>query len=344
MQVIFCNQDIDGFLETLGNFANISPISKQGDSILQFSSHLGEGHLQKISLRPGLDMVIESLTFNERLVLRTEYTEQPSRFEISFYVSGGNTALIRGQRQNIEFSPGQCGLGFSYDSQGMMEYSAGQKNIFITLHVELAVLRSLINDQLSLLPDLIQKIITGQDQSFYFKPYPVCSSIKLTAEQILNCSHQGEIKRLYLESKAMEMIALYLQQLLPENRAIKRYPNLSADDIERIHHAKDILLKNSLKPLSLSELSRQIGFNDFKLKWGFKKVFGTTVFTYLNNYRLAQARQLIEQDKLSISQIANAVGFANHSYFSAIFKRKYGISPRAYLQSIRSEAIRHKST
>lgn len=339
MQVIFCNQSIDGFIETLGDFAKSPPALSQGETVLQLSSCIGEGYLRKISLRPGLDMMVESLMFNERLVLQTEYTKQSSKFEISFYVSGGDIALIQGQSQNIEFSPGQCGLGFPFGSKGVMEYSAGQKNVFITLYLELQVLSDLVNDHLKILPEQLQQIVLGRSQSFYFRPYPVMPTMKLAAEQILNCCYEGEIKRLYLEGKAIEIVALHLQQLLSDTQETKKYPTLSVDDIERIHQAKEILLQNFLEPLSLSELARQIGFNDFKLKWGFRKVFGTTVFGYLNDYRLSKAKHLIAQDDLSISEIANAVGFTNHSYFSAIFKRKYGINPRAYLTTIRRQKL-----
>ena len=339
MQVVFCDQSIDGFIETLGAFAKAPPTLSEGETVLRFSSCVGEGYLKKISLRPGLDMMVESLMFHERLVLQTEYTKQSSRFEISFYVSGGNIAVIQGKCQNIEFSPGQCGLGFPYQSKGVMEYSAGQRNVFITLYLELQVLSDFVNDQLKILPDQLQQIVAGRSQSFYFRPYPVMPTMKLAAEQILNCCYEGEVRRLYLESKAIEIVALHLQQLLSDTRETKKYPTLSVDDIERINQAKEFLLQNFLDPPSLSELARHVGFNDFKLKWGFRKVFGTTVFGYLNDYRLSKAKQLIAQDDLSISEIANAVGFANHSYFSAIFKRKYGVNPRAYLTTIRSAKL-----
>ncbi|WP_343692749.1 hypothetical protein [Chitinophaga sp.] len=54
------------------------------------------------------------------------------------------------------------------------------------------------------------------------------------------------------------------------------------------------LIDNMKMPPSLSELSRIVGINEFKLKKKFKEVFNMTVFGYLADYRLGIARSLLE--------------------------------------------------
>ncbi|MEM8674691.1 MAG: helix-turn-helix transcriptional regulator [Cyanobacteria bacterium P01_G01_bin.67] len=70
--------------------------------------------------------------------------------------------------------------------------------------------------------------------------------------------------------------------------------------------------------------------NDCTLKRGFREVFGTTAFGYLHNYRLEQARQLLQEHHLKISEIAHKIGFASRTSLSRGFRQKYGVSPKQY--------------
>lgn len=54
------------------------------------------------------------------------------------------------------------------------------------------------------------------------------------------------------------------------------------------------------------------------------------VMTYLNRYRVRQAKILLEKGDQSITQVAMAVGFSGASYFGRVFRQEIGISPGAY--------------
>ena len=67
----------------------------------------------------------------------------------------------------------------------------------------------------------------------------------------------------------------------------------------------------------------------------FKKVAGTTLIAYLNHVRLANGSRLLRETGLSVAEIANAVGFADQSYFDKRFKRAFGRTPMAFRGSAR---------
>ena len=73
-----------------------------------------------------------------------------------------------------------------------------------------------------------------------------------------------------------------------------------------------------------------MGLNDYKLKLGFRQVFQTTVFGYLQDYRMELAKELLAERTISVQQVARKVGYAHAGYFSAAFKRKYGVNPKSY--------------
>ena len=152
-----------------------------------------------------------------------------------------------------------------------------------------------------------------------------------TIQQILACPYQGQIKQLYLEAKVQELVALKLEQL---RCASPMQPSgqitLTADDMHRLHQAREILLADIEQPPSLLALARQVGINDYKLKRGFRQVYGTTVFGCLHAQRMVKAQQLLERATLKVADVSQAVGYANPSQFAAAFKRKFGLTPSQY--------------
>ena len=153
--------------------------------------------------------------------------------------------------------------------------------------------------------------------------------MQVVLQQVLYCPYQGLTKKMYLEGKALELMTLQFTQLLAGNQT-KSHFILRTEDIDRIHHAKEILVNNLDNPPSLLELAKLVGLNDYKLKRGFRQVFGTTVFGHLYNYRMEQARQMLETSQIKIQEAARTVGYTSQSSFNAAFKRKFGINPKSY--------------
>jgi len=63
--------------------------------------------------------------------------------------------------------------------------------------------------------------------------------------------------------------------------------------------------------------------------------FGISPKRYLTDLRIKQACMLLENSSLSVSAIANSVGFENSLYFSKAFKKAKGISPSQYAEKIK---------
>ena len=96
---------------------------------------------------------------------------------------------------------------------------------------------------------------------------------------------------------------------------------------EKLNQAKHILLDNIDNPPSLSEISKQIGLNTFKLKKGFKEFFGVPVFKYLQNERLTLAHKMIRNQDATVQEAAWHVGYDSLSSFSNAFEKKFGYRP-----------------
>lgn len=99
-------------------------------------------------------------------------------------------------------------------------------------------------------------------------------------------------------------------------------------DIQIIRNVHDLIVNNLNKDLpKLKDLALQMGTNEYKLKYGFKQLYGTTIFRFLIQERLRQAKTLIQHSNHSLKHIADMTGFKSITHFSRAFKDKYGVSP-----------------
>lgn len=81
------------------------------------------------------------------------------------------------------------------------------------------------------------------------------------------------------------------------------------------------------KQISISDICHELGYSKSTVLSAFKREFNTTINSYLNSLRLSHAERLLEEDGLTINEIALATGFTNQSYFSKVFSAKYGTPP-----------------
>ncbi|MEI2580887.1 AraC family transcriptional regulator [Scytonema sp. PRP1] len=188
------------------------------------------------------------------------------------------------------------------------------------------LLASFFPDEEGEIPHQLRLLAKGDEWQTLLYP-ETTAAIRGVAQQIVNCPYQGMTKRIYLQAKVLELMALQLAPILSAQDGLQPSPRLKPETITRIHYAKEILLTRLENPPSLLELAQMIGVSDRTLRYGFRELFGTTVFGYITNKRMQQAEQLLREGKLSVAEVANLVGYAHQGHFATAFKRKFGITP-----------------
>lgn len=302
--------------------------SPQKDDQPGISGQGSNGSVQRWSLRPGLDLMIHDLEFLEKTVVKRGAADGTTRVGISFCIAGHIRKLDPDSAQEMQLQAGQMSLGVSQGASGVIEYAARQRVLLVHLHIQPEAISLFDLETLEEMPVSLRQAIAKSEPTAYFCCQPMTMVMEATLRQLLNCPYQGLAKRLYVESKALELISLCFGQMRPG--AIPSESGLKADEIDRIFHAKDILLSQVANPPTLLDLSHQVGLNDRKLKQGFRTVFGTTVFGYLHNHRMEQAQQLLLMPGATIASVAQKVGYRSPEAFSVAFRRTFGTSPKAY--------------
>ncbi|MCR5155248.1 MAG: response regulator [Butyrivibrio sp.] len=91
----------------------------------------------------------------------------------------------------------------------------------------------------------------------------------------------------------------------------------------------------SREEFSLQEAADNVGLSVAYLSRIFRKEAGCTFVDYLTNLRMRKASILLHDEEMKIYEVAEKVGYTSQQYFSLVFKKKLGISPAEYRQSIK---------
>ena len=115
--------------------------------------------------------------------------------------------------------------------------------------------------------------------------------------------------------------------------ALERNRKLSAQAQQLVRQAMAYIHQHYADSLSRADLARHVALSEDYLTACFRKELGVTPITYLNRYRVKQAKQLLTNTDQSVTEIALEVGFSDSGYFSRVFRREVGLSPEAYRQA-----------
>ena len=86
--------------------------------------------------------------------------------------------------------------------------------------------------------------------------------------------------------------------------------------------------------MSLEKIGKSVNYNEKYISSLFKTYLKIGVIDYINTLRMQYACTLMQQGYRSIKDISNMCGYTDPNYFSRIFKKRMGVSPREYIFSI----------
>ena len=144
---------------------------------------------------------------------------------------------------------------------------------------------------------------------------------------------QGITRRAYVEARAIELVCDLWGQLAssaPAPLGLLDERTLAKVEKTRLH-----IDANYAEPLVMQVLARNAGTNESKLSQAFRAVYGMTVFEYVRNRRMEEARRLLRRCNMSVTEIAFEVGYEHSCNFSVAYKRHFGVTPKSERSTLR---------
>ncbi|MCX6032732.1 MAG: substrate-binding domain-containing protein [Chloroflexi bacterium] len=113
-------------------------------------------------------------------------------------------------------------------------------------------------------------------------------------------------------------------------QALARNKRLGSETQRLVRRVMAYIHTNFSQDISREQMASYVGVSARHLTRCFAQEVGLSPIDYLNRFRVVQARRLLDDGHANITEVMNAVGFRDSSYFSKIFRREVGMSPSAY--------------
>ena len=137
-----------------------------------------------------------------------------------------------------------------------------------------------------------------------------------------------------IERQALDLLAEVVRsslQQVDEGQGARNATRAGA----AVRRARALLAARVGSPLSLEALAAEVHLSPFHLARVFKRHCGTSIHAYWMRLTLAHSLALLRQPRMSVAAVSNRLGFCAHSHFSSTFRRHFGISPRAFVGTLR---------
>ncbi len=257
--------------------------------------------------------VVDSCYFDEPLIAVAIYGE-------------GNVDLTVKYGQKKKSFQYTKGLALAFYANEKVEFvhtvSADKPLECIVIATAARNLDQLPNQEGELFGELLNQLVHPKDHYVEGPSFFITPEMQTIVNQVFHNQYKGKAKMLFFRSQITSLLAHFFGQL-----SMMAEEKIPSGEREKLLMARNILIEDLETPPSLSELSRKIGLNTFKLKKSFKELFGVPVFKYLQNERLNKAHQLIREEGFTIQEAAWQVGYDSLSSFSNAFSKKFGFRP-----------------
>jgi len=174
----------------------------------------------------------------------------------------------------------------------------------------------------------------------YLARLPLAPQYGVSDPQIgfLLCSMRAEIEagcatgRLYAESLSLALIT-YLANRYPDRSAVEglRKAKLSSAQFGRV---RDYVRAHLARELGLAELATVVHLSPHHFCLLFKNTAGITPYQYVLRERVYESTKRLGARLVPIVEIASALGFANQSHFTAVFRKVTGMTPKDYQRGV----------
>ena len=248
---------------------------------------------------------------------------------VQIRLHGRSVETFGGKRQNL-LPNVHCSVNhFPVGSERLRRIGRGERYSGVSI----AFPRGALEEVFDLDENVLERLMRfDQEEPRQTSILPIKREIYDSAMQIMNCSFQGRMRKVFLCAKTIELLC---ETISVADRELNLGGNKSRKlqrDIDRLRLARQIIEEDATKPESLQSLARRVGICRTKLASGFKELFGETVGEFRMQRRLAIAWQLLESEKLSVSEVAVRVGYSDANSLRRAFTSHYGFSPSQILK------------
>lgn len=287
-------------------------------------SQIGEGAIRRFVPRLDLEVVISEYKFYQKH--KVNIFTKAAMVELNYCLQGGRKTIVSDFQH--EFVPGSCTLQFINQVDASFEFNEHQPLLMLSISLPVPTFHHFMEEANGTRTIDFSHILGRHSFRVFQDAIDPLASVIL--KQILRAAKRHDTKNFEIECGVLELLSLAFRSFLFDDK--QELSKLSKSDMQKIRQAREIILEHMANPPTLIELSRLIRLNDYKLKTGFKEMYGMTVFGYLRNKRLEKAFFLLQNGSMNVNEVSCAVGYSNPSYFAEAFRKQFGCNPGEFVR------------
>ncbi|SDI69201.1 helix-turn-helix domain-containing protein [Chryseobacterium jejuense] len=287
------------------------------------------GKFETLTLYEGDEFLVKEYQFSytEDYIMKFR-TETIKYIELAFFLNGADVI-----RDSVNGKNGEYKLFHHYiyftpenaDVEIQFQKETSYKNLDI--YVSKDYFHQLVESS-GLLKDFILTIDQNKAASLFPEGLPITPQMMGILLEIKKCTLEGLYKEYFIKSKILNLLLLIFE--FAKNKETKKKTSINTYEIHKLMEVKEFIEGNLKSFYTIEQLSIKFGINEFKLKNGFKELFGDGVFHYASKLRMKEALYLLKNSDFSIKEIAYHLGYASPSSFSVAFKNEVGVGPSYY--------------
>ncbi|WP_459210385.1 helix-turn-helix domain-containing protein [Aquimarina rhabdastrellae] len=287
-----------------------------------------QGILQETTIEEGFSILKFQNDSNDTQCIVREIDS--SFIQFHFGLKGETTFNFNNGSYTINLPEESSLLLYNPQRDLPMNIEMSPNSWLISMLISIKKFHSLFSSEADYIPFLSE----GNRDRKYYSDGKISPSMAVVLNQLMNYNLHNSIKFLYFKGKAYELLSLYFNR--PEDADVEQCPFLvDEENVLKIRKAKDIIIARMAEPPTLQELSNEIALPLKKLKEGFKQIYGEPVYSFLFDYKMEFARQLLAKGSLNVNEVGLKVGYSTASHFIAAFKKKYGTTPKKYIMGLK---------
>jgi len=319
-KAITINQ-IDEYCDMLKKHYGFIHVQQENSGRFIVPNELGSGFISSILPCDDVELSVMHLKLVRPLVMY--YEDFACMFEAT-YCFRGHIACTETGVADTCIRQNELGIYIKPHSRGMMMYPSGEEIFAVSL-----LAKNQFYDQLPFREDCTRCSDSACRSltDILMNPRKTSAQIHNLFSQIVENRLDDELQPAFLEGVSKMILSILWQNNVVSPLKGRKTCEYCSADQKAIQAAENLLTGCFENPPTICELSKLVGLNEYKLKNGFREMFGKTIYEYVRELRMRSAKDLLEDDNLSISQVAYKVGYINTSHFARAFKKEYGLNP-----------------
>jgi AraC-like DNA-binding protein len=331
-QFVVHSLPVNEVMEDIAKEMNVPYTCNCDEYYIEVPEHLGKGIIYGIMFDSGMGMINYEVQFNEDVEFRF-VKDHIHPIKCIFCYEGSlvhyfadnvdSKHNIQEYQNAIVASQGKSGHILSFPANNAIKVNSIEINRELFKGKFSCPIATMPLDMQRLFDDMQARAAFHYQGEYSLAIFDMIGTIK-------NYQNEGFLRRIFLEAKGYELLAYQFAQLLDDEKENSITTLLRKSELKKIEVAAAYLRSNLNKSITIKELSKQIGINENKLQAGFQYLYYKTINNYVQDLRLEEGSRLLLNPEYNITEIVRMIGIKSASYFSRVFKEKYGMTPKNF--------------